>query len=170
MEITKDSKVTEVFEEHPETQPIFERYGFHALSNSVLRKTFGRVTSIERGCKMHQVELDEFLEALRQSVIPRSSTKSLEQNAGTENGDKAVEISMTDRPFVTQIRAANIATLVKEYPQVVPVFEKYFGEGCFTCPSFGLEDVEFACSMHGTDPDQFALDCLNAIRKGCDCC
>ncbi|MBI5682277.1 MAG: DUF1858 domain-containing protein [Deltaproteobacteria bacterium] len=54
---------------------------------------------------------------------------------------------------------------VEKYPAVKEVFIKYFGKGCFDCPAFGSEDIAFACTMHGTDVEQFVKECIEAVGK-----
>ncbi|MGQ3684897.1 MAG: DUF1858 domain-containing protein [Candidatus Loosdrechtia sp.] len=54
--------------------------------------------------------------------------------------------------------------IVKKYPATKAVFAKYFGTGCFDCPSFGTEDINLACMMHNTDVDKFIQE-LNEVAK-----
>lgn len=68
MKISKDMSVAEVFDRYPQTHPVFERFGFGAVSNPALRSTFGKITSVENGCRHHGVALDEFLKALNGSL------------------------------------------------------------------------------------------------------
>lgn len=170
MEIAKDSIVKSVIEEHPETLAVFKQYGFHALANLLLRKTLGGITTIERGCRLHGVDLNTFLESLNRALLSgrgdHPATCACDRGAPHPEPD----IPAADRSLVESIRQVNIATLVRKYPAVESVFVKYFGSGCFSCPAFGMEDVDFACSMHTTNPERFAHDCLAVIRKGCDCC
>lgn len=54
---------------------------------------------------------------------------------------------------------------VEKYPAIKEVFIKYFGKGCFDCHVFGSEDIAFACTMHGTDVEQFVKECIEAVEK-----
>ncbi|OGP30122.1 MAG: hypothetical protein A2073_07805 [Deltaproteobacteria bacterium GWC2_42_11] len=54
---------------------------------------------------------------------------------------------------------------VEKYPAIKEVFIKYFGKGCFDCPAFGSEDIGFACTMHGTDVEQFVKECIEAVER-----
>jgi hybrid cluster-associated redox disulfide protein len=58
----------------------------------------------------------------------------------------------------------NIGEIVKKYPATKAVLTKYFGKGCFDCPSFGTEDINLACMMHNTDVDMFVKE-LNEVAK-----
>ena len=53
----------------------------------------------------------------------------------------------------------------KKYPATKAVFAKYFGKGCFDCPSFGTEDINLACMMHSTDVDKFVKELNEAASK-----
>ena len=64
---------------------------------------------------------------------------------------------------ITKNMKTNMA--VEKYPAMKEVFVKYFGNGCFDCPAFGSEDIAFACTMHGTDAEQFVKECREAIEK-----
>jgi hypothetical protein len=34
------------------------------------------------------------------------------------------------------------------------VIEKYFGNGCFTCPGIKVESIGFGAMMHNVDPEK----------------
>lgn len=53
-----------------------------------------------------------------------------------------------------------IGELLERYPEVKPVFEKYFGDGCCTCPGSKNEDITFGSMMHNVNPD-LVVDELN---------
>ena len=44
-------------------------------------------------------------------------------------------------------------------------YAKYFGKGCFDCPSFGTEDINLACMMHNTDVDKFVKELNEAATQ-----
>ncbi len=43
------------------------------------------------------------------------------------------------------------------------VIEKYFGQGCFTCPGIRVESIAFGAMMHGADPEQIVKE-LNELE------
>lgn len=149
MTITGDMKVADVFELYPQTQRVFQEYGFGALANPALRKTFGRLTSVERGCLFHGVDLTKFLTALNKSL-----------SADPNPAPSSSETCQIVNPEIQQILKMKTDELVKNHPGTREVFIKYFGPGCFSCPAFGQEDTAFACTMHNTDPVEFAQECL----------
>lgn len=67
---------------------------------------------------------------------------------------------MTNETLITKKMSTGEVT--KKYPATKAVFTKYFGKGCFDCPSFGTEDINLACMMHNTDVDKFVKE-LNDV-------
>ncbi|NOZ24866.1 MAG: DUF1858 domain-containing protein [Nitrospirae bacterium] len=46
-----------------------------------------------------------------------------------------------------------IGEIIREMPQAAKVIEKYFGNGCFTCPGINVESIAFGATMHNVDPE-----------------
>jgi hybrid cluster-associated redox disulfide protein len=46
-----------------------------------------------------------------------------------------------------------IGDVVAASPEAEKVIEKYFGNGCFTCPGMKMESISFGAMMHNMDPD-----------------
>lgn len=44
-----------------------------------------------------------------------------------------------------------IGEVLREYPESLKVFKRYFGGGCFDCPGQDHEDIEFGSVMHNAD-------------------
>ncbi|NUO09553.1 MAG: DUF1858 domain-containing protein [Candidatus Brocadia sp.] len=70
-EVTKDTKVFDVVDQYPDTLQIFLDFGFSQMANPVMRKTMGRVASIEMATKMHNVDMDKFLSALNDKITAK---------------------------------------------------------------------------------------------------
>ncbi len=51
-----------------------------------------------------------------------------------------------------------IGDLIKSIPGADKVIEKYFGNGCFTCPGINVESIAFGATMHNTDPEIIVSD------------
>ena len=47
----------------------------------------------------------------------------------------------------------------------MPVFQKYFGSGCFTCPGSKTEDIAFGAMMHNIEPEKIIDELNEAIKK-----
>ena len=51
----------------------------------------------------------------------------------------------------------------KNSPAASKVIEKYFGNGCFTCPGMKVESISFGAMMHNVDPNK-VLEELNTLE------
>ncbi|MEK7847635.1 MAG: DUF1858 domain-containing protein [Chloroflexota bacterium] len=56
----------------------------------------------------------------------------------------------------------NIGDILAVEPRAIEVIERYFGQGCFTCPGMRMESISFGAMMHNLDPDRM-VDELNAL-------
>lgn len=45
----------------------------------------------------------------------------------------------------------NIGEVLSKHPGAEKVIEKYFGQGCFTCPGIKMESIAFGAMMHSLD-------------------
>tara|TARA_Y100000310_G_scaffold265358_1_gene276360 strand:+ start:608 stop:805 length:198 start_codon:yes stop_codon:yes gene_type:complete len=61
--ITKDSKIAEVIEKYPDTVEVFVEAGFHCMGCAM-----AALETIEDGCKVHGIDVDEFVEKLNKKI------------------------------------------------------------------------------------------------------
>ena len=57
-----------------------------------------------------------------------------------------------------------IGDIIKNYPQAKEIIQKYFGNGCFTCPGINIESLSFGAAMHSVDVNKM-VDEINASIK-----
>ncbi|MDP2719562.1 MAG: DUF1858 domain-containing protein [Dehalococcoidia bacterium] len=57
----------------------------------------------------------------------------------------------------------NIGQVIDMDPKAEKVIEKYFGNGCFTCPGMRVESISFGAMMHNLDPEVIVKE-LNALE------
>ncbi len=62
-------------------------------------------------------------------------------------------------------KKSTIGEVFSKHPETEPVFRKYFGSGCFTCPGSKTEDVQFGAMMHNVEPQQIIDELNEAIQK-----
>ena len=55
-----------------------------------------------------------------------------------------------------------IGQVIKDVPGAKDVIEKYFGNGCFTCPGINMESISFGSMMHNMDPQKI-VDEINSL-------
>lgn len=62
-------------------------------------------------------------------------------------------------------KKSTIGEIFSKYPETEPVFQKYFGSGCFTCPGSKTEDIAFGAMMHNIEPEKIIEELNEAIKK-----
>ena len=62
-------------------------------------------------------------------------------------------------------KKSTIGEIFSKYPETEPVFQKYFGSGCFTCPGSKTEDIAFGAMMHNIEPEKIIEELNEAINK-----
>jgi hypothetical protein len=68
VEITKDTKVSEILREYGDIAEVMEVSGVKRVGGYGVRKFLTRALTVERAAKVHRVPLDEFLVTLRTAV------------------------------------------------------------------------------------------------------
>ena len=68
MEITKDTKVSDILREYGDIAEVMETFGVKRVSGFSVRKFITKALTVERAAKIHRVPLDEFLDTLRKAV------------------------------------------------------------------------------------------------------
>ena len=56
-----------------------------------------------------------------------------------------------------------IGDVLKANPGAIKVSQKYFGQGCFTCPGMNMESIYFGALMHNIDPEEIVKE-LNELQ------
>jgi len=68
MEITKDTKVSEILREHGDIADVMEMFGIKRVGGYSFRAFITKAITVERAAKIHRVPLDEFLSTLHKAV------------------------------------------------------------------------------------------------------
>ncbi len=58
-----------------------------------------------------------------------------------------------------------IGDVIKEIPGADQVIEKFFGNGCFTCPGINIESIAFGATMHNMDPEKLVSEIKKIMEK-----
>lgn len=161
-QITGDMKVGAVLDEFPQSMAVFLESGFDSLANPAARKTFAKYVSIEKACEKHNVDMAEFLIKLNAAVFGSSTSPTMPESSN--KGEEAENKNPGKEIFQGETCKAEtmVGSLIKVYPATKSVFEKHYGEGCFSCPGQTFESVEETAQMHNIDP-KIVLDEINAI-------
>ena len=149
-EITGDMKVATVLDQFPQTLPMFMKSGFTSLANPTARKTFAKIVSIEKACEKHSVDSAEFLRKLNAVISGQPSAATPSAQAPAEESKTAgKEIHKGEMCQADTL----VGSLIKSYPGTKDIFEKHYGEGCFSCPGQTFEQVQETAHMHNVNPD-----------------
>jgi len=161
-QITGDMKVGAVLDKFPQSMAVFLESGFDSLANPAARKTFAKYVSIEKACEKHNVDMAEFLIKLNAAVFGSSTSPTMPESSN--KGEEAENKNPGKEIFQGETCKAEtmVGSLIKVYPATKSVFEKHYGEGCFSCPGQTFESVEETAQMHNIDP-KIVLDEINAI-------
>ena len=78
--IAASTKVGELLSAYPTLLPVFVGHGFTALANPILRNTLARQVSLSQACRMHGVDLEDFMKELAEATaqragVPRDATR-----------------------------------------------------------------------------------------------
>lgn len=143
-------KVGPVIDQFPQALTIFIENGFQTLANPTARKTFAKVISIDKACEKHGVSSAEILMKLNKEIFEKKTSSEVE---ATGKEIQHGEMCAAD---------TRVGSLIKAYVTTKPVFEKHYGEGCFSCPGQVYETVAQTASMHNIDLNQI-LEEINAV-------
>jgi hypothetical protein len=68
MEITKDTRVSDILQEYGDIAPVMEVFGVKRVGRYSVRRMLTKALTVERAARIHRVPLDEFLETLNKAV------------------------------------------------------------------------------------------------------
>ena len=76
MEITKDTRVSNILEEYGDIAPVMEVFGIKRVGRYSLRRMLTKALTVEMAARIHRVPLDEFLVTLNKAVATVDSSGS----------------------------------------------------------------------------------------------
>ncbi len=76
MEITKDTRVSNILEEYGDIADVMEVFGIKRVGRYSIRALATKAVTVEWAARIHRVPLDEFLEILHKAI---ASTKEKTQ-------------------------------------------------------------------------------------------
>jgi len=68
MEITKDTRISDILNEYGDIADVMEVFGIKRVSGYSIRGMLAKALTVEWAARIHRVPLDEFLETLRKAV------------------------------------------------------------------------------------------------------
>ena len=71
MEITKNTRVSDILQEYGDIADVMEVFGIKRVARYSLRTFITKAITVELAARVHRVPLDEFLEILRKAVASK---------------------------------------------------------------------------------------------------
>ncbi|MEK6221305.1 MAG: DUF1858 domain-containing protein [Chloroflexota bacterium] len=68
MEITKDTRVSEILEEYGDIADVMEVFGVKRVAKYSFRRMLTKALTVGVAAKVHRVPLDEFIETLNKAI------------------------------------------------------------------------------------------------------
>ncbi|HET6444356.1 MAG TPA: DUF1858 domain-containing protein [candidate division Zixibacteria bacterium] len=78
MEITKDTRVSDILKEYGDIAPVMEVFGVKRVGRYSVRRMLTKALSVETAARVHRVPLDEFIATLNKAVASVESNGSME--------------------------------------------------------------------------------------------
>jgi hypothetical protein len=72
MEITKDTRVSEILEQYGDIADVMEVFGVQRVAGYSVRRMLTKALTVEWAARVHRVPLDEFLGKLRRAVAAKN--------------------------------------------------------------------------------------------------
>ena len=77
MEISKDTRVSDILEECGDIAEVMEVFGVKRVGRYSVRRMLTKALTVEWAARVHRVPLDEFLGILRKAVASKRKTEAL---------------------------------------------------------------------------------------------
>ena len=72
MEITKNTKVSEILDEYGDIADVMEIFGVKRVAGYSVRRMLTKALTVEWAARVHRVPLDEFLTTLREATAMKN--------------------------------------------------------------------------------------------------
>ena len=76
MQITKDTKVSDILEQYGDIADVIEIFGVKRVARYSFRRMLTKALTVERAAKVHRVPLGEFLVKLQQAIALQETKAS----------------------------------------------------------------------------------------------
>ena len=163
--ITPDMRIVEILEKFPSLEGTLIDCGFKTLAIPAARASFAKTTTLEQACRIHRLDAAGIAEKLNvvlaggATAAPRPTPARKAAEPAASPASKGEKIKRGDRPTAATL----IGALLEAYPEVKPVFEKNYGEGCFSCAGQAFETLAQTADMHGMKVEGILEEINHAI-------
>ena len=74
MEITKDTRVSDILDKYGDIADVMEVFGVKRVSGYSVRRMITKALTVEWAARVHRVPLEEFLDTLRRAIAKKSES------------------------------------------------------------------------------------------------
>jgi hypothetical protein len=78
LEITKDTKVSDILEEYGDIADVMEVFGVKRVGRYSFRRMLTKALTVERAAFVHRVPVDEFIDTLNEAIKVQESKAAAE--------------------------------------------------------------------------------------------
>ena len=72
MEITKDTRVSEILDKYGDIADVMEIFGVKRVSGYSVRRMLTKALTVEWAARVHRIPLDEFLDKLSRAIATKN--------------------------------------------------------------------------------------------------
>jgi hypothetical protein len=77
MEITKDTRVSDILQEYGDIADVMEVFGIKRIGRYSLRRMITKALTVERAARVHRVPVDEFVDILNEAIPIQEQNRSV---------------------------------------------------------------------------------------------
>lgn len=78
MQITEDTKISDIFEEYGDISEVMVAFGIKAVEGNTLRHVLAKRLTVKWAARFHRVPLGEFLEILNKAIASKGTESAQE--------------------------------------------------------------------------------------------
>jgi hypothetical protein len=83
MEITKDTRVSDILQEYGDIADVMEVFGIKRVGRYSLRRMITKALTVERAARVHRVPVDDFVDILNKAIPIQEQNRVAADNLGS---------------------------------------------------------------------------------------
>ena len=154
MSVTPETKIADLVDRLPSLKQVLINSGLLSLQmEGHIDKVRQMGITLGMAAANHSLDVDTMILKVEAELQSNGFTTNPDfENMTNEIGDPSTVDANT-----------LIGELIAKFPNSIPLFEKYFGGGCFDCPGQTYESVDMACRIHNIDTQIFMKELKEAL-------
>ena len=145
--MTADTRMGEIISRWPGLVDVLVKNGFPPLPDPAHQEKVKQLpVTLEMACANHGVDLEKIRGMLNDAIAGGGDRLAAAASMGNEITPGDV-----------------IGDILARHPSTEPVFRKYYGAACFSCPGQATETVRQSAMMHNADEEQLLRELNDAL-------